>query len=479
MGQVAGYIRVSSSRQADEGDSPQNQQARLEQAGATRFFADPGVSGFKLEKRRSVAGLEALKAAIRAGEVSRLLCTRLDRIGRRDEIVLELADLCEQQGVEFLSLASGAVDTTSASGWLSVKVQLLLGEHYSRALSESIAGGYRGAWARGVPARGPLPFHLQRAEGTEARQHQFVPSPAWGDARRAVELLLAGGTTSEVAALLREAGHIRSRSGVLYWLRSPVLAGHAADYRQRRIRLPNAAPALVSQAEFDAIQERLAANRKRWGANAASRGSRAPTITPLSGLCRCSLCGHMLCQHRRGSRRNAAGVLTPGPWALRCVTDGCPACSWVQSAIETALGALLRERVDEAVEHVMRPWHQRQRKPSAEELKLRQELQLRLKLPEELRQPSDRERILELRSLIAALETARPPGGKVGPFTLESVERVERELLLRSMRGDPSDPEEDSLGDDARRKRWVQLIEPGGVLVDLPAKRVVSVSWQF
>lgn len=35
------------------------------------------------------------------------------------------------------------------------------------------------------------------------------------------------------------------------------------------------------------------------------------------------------------------------------------------------------------------------------------------------------------------------------------------------------------LGDEARRRQWARLIEPGGVLVDLPAKKVVSVSWQF
>ena len=90
-GAIAGYIRVSSRQQRDESDSPANQRARLEQAGATLIYEDLAVSGFRPERRRNADGYRSLVAAIESGQISRLLCTRLDRIARRDAIVLELS----------------------------------------------------------------------------------------------------------------------------------------------------------------------------------------------------------------------------------------------------------------------------------------------------------------------------------------------------------------------------------------------------
>jgi site-specific DNA recombinase len=110
---LAGYIRVSTSRQGD-GESPDNQRERLRAAGATEFYVDV-VSGYRLPQRRKAGEFQRLTADIRAGKLTRLLTTRLDRIARRDAIVLELAELCEAHGVEFLRLGSGRVDTTTTS----------------------------------------------------------------------------------------------------------------------------------------------------------------------------------------------------------------------------------------------------------------------------------------------------------------------------------------------------------------------------
>ncbi|MFN9113056.1 MAG: recombinase family protein, partial [Bacteroidota bacterium] len=137
---VAGYIRVSGTKQRDESDSPASQRQRLMQAGAGKFFEDLAVSGYKLEQRRKAAGFQQLLAAIEAGEIDRLLCVRLDRVARRDALVMEVAEACDRAGVEFVSLGSGAVDVSSSAGWLSVRMQTSIAVHFSRLLCEIIWG---------------------------------------------------------------------------------------------------------------------------------------------------------------------------------------------------------------------------------------------------------------------------------------------------------------------------------------------------
>jgi DNA invertase Pin-like site-specific DNA recombinase len=482
---IGGYIRVSSRQQRDESDSPANQRARLEQAGATLFFEDLAVSGFKPERRRSAQGFRDLVAAIEGGHISRLLCTRIDRIARRDSIVLELADLCERRGVEFVSLGSGPVDTSTASGWLSVKMQLMLSEHFSRQLSENIKSGYEGAWARGKAARGPLPFHLQRDPECPPQEHKLVASPAWDDARRAARLAIDGASTSEIARFLREQGHIRSRTGVLNWLKNPLLRGHAGVWRDDAIRVLNVAPALITEAEHDKILAGLAANRSQWGANARSSAT-PPTITPLTRVCRCAACGTTLSQNRSGGRRRGDRT-SPGHWGVRCRRDGCSAegRSWAQKDLERVLALeWLAPQASRIAQLLIdeREARRRRRQPSSAEVALRQELRARERLPVEFRAPADAARIVELRQLIVAteLEGSSPPRRGLLPSAPAQVALYRNMWATGSwVLGDWSVPEapDPPLLDKDRNTMWLDLTDR--VIVDLEARRVVEVIWRL
>lgn len=480
---VAGYIRVSSRSQRDEGDSPANQRVRLEAAGATLIFEDLAISGFKLDQRRKAEGYAALVAAIEEGEVTKLLCCRLDRIGRRDQLVLDLAELCEARGVSFVSLSSGEVDVSTASGWISVKLQTLMAENYSRQLAESITHGYRGAWARGKAARGPLPFHLMRDPEAPACEHRFVPSPAWADAREAVRMALAGEPTAHISAFLRERGHLATRSGLLNWLRNPLLLGHAGAWRSDGvIRIPNAAPALVSDSEFEVIQARLAEHRRRWGANAASRGT--ARVLALSGICACALCGARLYQVNAGGRLRSDGTRSVVPWRVRCQRDGCAAINrtWQMDALERrlALEHLAPEAARIAEVLVGERGVNRKVRASAETLALRSELRARLKMQEEFRQPADEARIAELRQLLAASEKAQGIASRgflpSDPWQV----RLYRQLwesgawVTGSQEGDEVDP---PLAPERRNELWRSLTDQ--VLVDVPSQSITRVTWRL
>ena len=384
---VGGYIRVSSAKQRDESDSPASQRKRLADAGATVFFEDLAVSGFKLEDRRKATQFQQLCQSIARGGITRLIATRLDRIARRDHLVLELAEHCERHGVEFLTLGSGRVDTSTASGWLNVKMQLLIAEHYSRQLSENIRHGYQGLHAQGIPARSSasLPFHLQREPGT---RHGVIPSPAWDDARLVVDRVLAGLWTPAAAGrfLFERYGTHSDPAAVTSWLKAPSLAGHMGK-RDGTIVIRDCWPALVTDLELERLRQ-LLQRRKRW--TAAAAGDRKPLA--LSGLCCCQACGGTM--GYSVAKRNGRTYQY-----IRCCRLTCRRKNMRAEPLERQLHGLLGERIERLVEQLAE--QHKLLTPPPEVITWRRELQARQAIPEEFRQVADQQRIQELEHLIA------------------------------------------------------------------------------
>jgi DNA invertase Pin-like site-specific DNA recombinase len=430
------YIRVSSTRQRDQGDSPANQRERCGQAGATVFYQDLAVSGFKLDDRRRAVELQRLYADIGTRTLTRLLCTRLDRVARRDQIVLELAELCDQCGVEFLSLGSGRVETRTASGWLAVKMELVFAEHYSRQLSESVRSGLAAATSRGaVPlSNQSLPFHLARtADGT------IVPSEHWAAARRAIERVIAGDSLKAIAS--DPELPIQTGQGLGAWLRSPLLGS--------RWRGRDCLPPIATAAERDRLSRVLEQRRQRWGRNAASR------VYALSGLCRCAACGRSICYG--GTTVSRPGRRTPYPF-LRC-NGGCPGTARPHLIEQELVLLHLLPRMDRLAEIRATPPATADEHPMAGEWK--RELRFRREFAAT---QADHDRIRELEGLIAGEKIHRP--GNADPA---KVAEIALTLSDNSLRGWLSRPEETRNADLRELARHAHLC--------LSEKTVTDVEW--
>jgi DNA invertase Pin-like site-specific DNA recombinase len=388
---IGAYIRVSSSRQG-EGESPENQRERLQTAGAEEFYVDV-VSGFRLQQRRKATEFERLVADIKAGRLTKLLTTRLDRIVRRDAIFMELAELCDKQHVEFLSLGSGRVNTTTASGWLEVKVQLMMAEHYSRQLSENVRNGLAAQLARGVHTRPStaLPFHLAPDPDT---RRGVIPGEAWDDARHCVDQILAGRwTLSDSARFIHQRhGRMVATSSFSRWLKSPAILGHACD-EHGRIQIAACWPALVNETEHDRLLATVAEARKRWGANKASK------LPPkaLSGLCFCKYCGS-------GMAINTCRVGKYTYEYIRCYSRlGCSVKYKNIPALDIEQ-MLIIEHVMPRMESIINATKrdlQQDAAPLPEKKQWLRELRHRTQTPPEFLMAADRERINELQILIA------------------------------------------------------------------------------
>src|SRR4051812_33885652 len=119
-GKAAIYVRVSTAEQADpglNGGSLESQEARCralcEARGldVVRVFRDAGASGGTLERPE----LDALRAAVAAGEVAVVVVYAVDRLSRRQADTLALLEEFERHGAG-LAAASQPFDTTSPAG---------------------------------------------------------------------------------------------------------------------------------------------------------------------------------------------------------------------------------------------------------------------------------------------------------------------------------------------------------------------------
>jgi DNA invertase Pin-like site-specific DNA recombinase len=132
-----GYGRVSTRDQ-----HPEAQRDALTAAGCEEIFIDK-VSG-KLARRPELD--KALLSANRAGD--QLVVTKLDRLGRSLEHLIELSKLLQARGVDLVVLDQG-IDTSTAVGRLFFQVIGAIAEFEHALMSERTMDGLAAARARG------------------------------------------------------------------------------------------------------------------------------------------------------------------------------------------------------------------------------------------------------------------------------------------------------------------------------------------
>lgn len=120
---IAGYVRVSSQRQVNEGDSLLAQQHEIEQEVEFRkrrenlqvtsleFYVDAGKSA----KDQNRPQLQRLKRDIAAGKIDLVICFKLDRITRSLKDFVDLWALFAEHDVDVISLRE-KFDTSMPTG---------------------------------------------------------------------------------------------------------------------------------------------------------------------------------------------------------------------------------------------------------------------------------------------------------------------------------------------------------------------------
>jgi DNA invertase Pin-like site-specific DNA recombinase len=193
---VCGYIRVSTSEQADSGAGLEAQRAAIT-AEATRrgwelgcVYEDAGASGKSLSGR---PGLLSALEVIESGSAEALVVAKLDRLSRS---LLDFAGLMERARTEGWSLVALdlGVDTSTPSGELMANVLATFAQFERRLIGQRT----RDALA------------VKRAQGVRLGRPREVPPAV---VRRILELHRSGHRVAEIARMLNCEGVRTPRSG--------------------------------------------------------------------------------------------------------------------------------------------------------------------------------------------------------------------------------------------------------------------------
>lgn len=246
------YLRVSTEDQAREGYGLEAQAAATRAYVAAQGwetaeppYIDAGVSGAKAER----PALDQLLRDAEAGQFSRVVVLKLDRLGRSLRNLLALYDALERRGVAVVSVKE-AVDTGSSVGRLFRNILASLAEFERETIAERVRGGRLAKARQGGSLGGFVPFgYSRRADGTL----EVAPEAA-ATVRRIFELRSAGMTLQAIADTLRAEQRKTARGGA--WRPSAVqviLDNQTLYATGRRVYDKRNTPVEAEQATAEAI----------------------------------------------------------------------------------------------------------------------------------------------------------------------------------------------------------------------------------
>ena len=155
------WVRIGYGRVSTRDQHPEAQHDALTVAGCDAVFVDK-ASG-KLARRPELD--KALLSANRAGD--QLVVTKLDRLGRSLEHLIELSNTLQTRGVDLVVLDQG-IDTSTAVGRMFFQILGAIAEFEHALMSERTMDGLAAARARGrtggqKPKLGPRQVALARS----------------------------------------------------------------------------------------------------------------------------------------------------------------------------------------------------------------------------------------------------------------------------------------------------------------------------
>jgi len=212
---IAGYIRVSTVAQAEDGHGLANQAEAIREYCAAnsyelvRLYEERGVSGANgIEGREE---LPLLLADLEAGEFEGVVIVRLDRLAR--DLMLQeniLSDI-RKRGGELVSIAEPDLCSDDNTRTLIRQIMGAIAEYEKKLIVARLAGGRRRKVRQGGYAGGWLPLGYKA--GGEGREARVVIDP--GEAKVVLQIFTeyAKGKSMRKIGEDLEAGGITTRRG--------------------------------------------------------------------------------------------------------------------------------------------------------------------------------------------------------------------------------------------------------------------------
>lgn len=296
---IALYCRVSTDEQAREGVSLSEQQARLKAYCRAMgwntdvtIFVDDGYSAKNIDRLK----LNELIEAVKNGEVSKIMVTKLDRISRKLLDLLNLIDLFQEHHVSFNSI-SESFDTNTPSGRLTLQVLGAVAEFERERIRERVFENMYHAASNGKwLTQSPYGYKLVEKELAIAKKEAEI-------VKRVFNLYLERGLGYyAIAKQLNEAGiptkfkkewSIRAiklmltnpvYKGTLVWNRTDSSKKKRTEKdNQEWVIIDDCLPVIIGEDIWEQVQKRVNSQQ------IAPRAKTSPHL--LGGFLKCGKCG--------------------------------------------------------------------------------------------------------------------------------------------------------------------------------------------
>ena len=290
-----GYVRVSTTEQANDGTSLASQREKISAYAKGRglpepvlFFADEGISGAKEDR----PGLNAMLSSLKTGDV--VVVSAIDRLARSLRILLKVVDVItgEDNSKTFVSIREGW-DTQTHIGRFALQLVGAVAELEFQLIKERTMDGRARRLAEGKWASGRPKFGYERVEGG-----RLVEKQSQAEIVRNIFTLYATGERLGLNRLSRRLKElaIPSPTGNPIWaesvlhriLKDPTYSEgvyYLPDKDKGGSQLPTAikVPILIDQVLWEAAQARMRTNQ--------SVRKRRKRAWPLQGRAICGKCG--------------------------------------------------------------------------------------------------------------------------------------------------------------------------------------------
>lgn len=296
MKRAKAYMRMSTDRQEHSIES----QWRLIQDYAARNgytligrYEDEGISGRAAEKRP--AFMQMIDDS-EAGDFDTILIYDSSRFARNLKDAIVYKSILKQNGVELISITEPILDEDNAL--ITDALMGAMNEMYSRKLSKNVRRGQEQKILRGEVFTKP-PFGYRRP--TPGATFEMIPEEA-----QIVQYIFkeyrAGRSSFSLTVELSRAGVLTRRGNpfdnrqIEYILTNPIYKGYmhvTANGREHYLKADH--PAIIPEAEFDALQELFTERQNRRGIKQMPKERYRHW---LSGKIRCGSCGGAYCYNR-------------------------------------------------------------------------------------------------------------------------------------------------------------------------------------
>jgi DNA invertase Pin-like site-specific DNA recombinase len=344
---LLGYSRISNQDREKE-ISIDIQNDRLTRAGVHRLYWDQ-LSGDD-DDRPDYQLLLADAQTLRRTHLVEVVACRLDRLGRNDRELERVIEWFESLRIKFRALDGGYYGTQDLYDWMRLKQESMMAQYWIRQTSMTRRRRMEEKRKKGQPTVGrPTVGYRYNTDKTSL---ELDPETA-PIVRSWFDMYLSGASMREVS---RASGI--SPSGVRNLLTNPVYRGHLAYTEGGRTRkqitgrenMPkqikyNTHPAIITNAEWRIIQNKIDENRRLWGHHFVEKRY------PLQGLVFCQSCD------RRMTTRDSTNGKSPKRYRhLYCRYDDCNSKFWIiYSHVEAKAQEAIVSRSDELANLIVEP----------------------------------------------------------------------------------------------------------------------------